>query len=107
MNSTIGIGIIDYGYWGPNLARNFAAQDGARVAVIADGNSARHAAAARAYPSLRPHHHAFAGPDPARRCGCRCHRRSIQIEIHFRFHPPGEALQVSKCFPFAHFISLY
>jgi predicted dehydrogenase len=53
VNSTIGIGIIGYGYWGPNLARNFAAQDGARVAVIADGNSARHAAAAHAHPSAR------------------------------------------------------
>ena len=27
----IGIGIIGYGYWGPNLLRNFTLADGARV----------------------------------------------------------------------------
>lgn len=32
----IGVAIIGYGYWGPNLARNFAATDGARVACIAE-----------------------------------------------------------------------
>ena len=25
---TIGVGVIGYGYWGPNLVRNFAAQGG-------------------------------------------------------------------------------
>lgn len=50
MKSDIGIGVIGYGYWGPNLARNFAAQEGAHVAAIADASAARQAAAARAHP---------------------------------------------------------
>jgi predicted dehydrogenase len=53
VKSTIGVGVIGYGYWGPNLARNFAAQEGVRLAVIAETNPARHAAAAHAHPSAR------------------------------------------------------
>jgi hypothetical protein len=30
----------------------------------------------------------------------------MQTEIHFRFHPLGEALQAPRCFPFPHLISL-
>jgi hypothetical protein len=33
-------------------------------------------------------------------------RRGIPTEIHIRFHPPGEARQVPKSFPWAHWISL-
>jgi len=32
----INIGVIGYGYWGPNLVRNFAELDGATVAAVAD-----------------------------------------------------------------------
>ena len=32
----IGVGIIGYGYWGPQLARNFAALAGARLIAICD-----------------------------------------------------------------------
>lgn len=32
----INIGVIGYGYWGPNLVRNFAELDGATVAGVAD-----------------------------------------------------------------------
>ena len=32
----ISIGIIGYGYWGPNLVRNFAEMNGATVAAVAD-----------------------------------------------------------------------
>lgn len=34
--STIGIGVIGYGYWGPNLVRNFAEAPGARVVAVSD-----------------------------------------------------------------------
>jgi hypothetical protein len=33
-------------------------------------------------------------------------RRGIPTAIHIRFHPPGEARQVPKSFPWAHWISL-
>ena len=32
----INIGVIGYGYWGPNLVRNFAELGGATVAGVAD-----------------------------------------------------------------------
>ena len=32
----IGIGVIGYGYWGPNLVRNFAEVPGTRVAMVSD-----------------------------------------------------------------------
>ena len=32
----IGIGVIGYGYWGPNLARNFAETPGAQLRAICD-----------------------------------------------------------------------
>ena len=49
----IGIGIIGYGYWGPNLARNFADLPGARLVAIADGDPASRAAAQARHPGLR------------------------------------------------------
>ncbi|MES1198886.1 MAG: Gfo/Idh/MocA family oxidoreductase, partial [Pseudomonadota bacterium] len=32
----INIGVIGYGYWGPNLVRNFAELPGARIHSVAD-----------------------------------------------------------------------
>ena len=37
----INIGIIGYGYWGPNLVRNFAETPGATVAAVADLDPAK------------------------------------------------------------------
>jgi predicted dehydrogenase len=33
---TVGVGVIGYGYWGPNLVRNFANTEGARVISVSD-----------------------------------------------------------------------
>ena len=49
----IGVGIIGYGYWGPNLARNFADQSNAAVRVVCDLRDQRRAAATRQYPHIR------------------------------------------------------
>jgi predicted dehydrogenase len=35
-SSVVGVGIVGYGYWGPNLARNFANTEGARVISVSD-----------------------------------------------------------------------
>jgi predicted dehydrogenase len=43
-------GLIGYGYWGPNLARNLADTDGVELSVIADARPERRAAAARHHP---------------------------------------------------------
>jgi predicted dehydrogenase len=30
------VGVIGYGYWGPNIVRNFHAQDDSRVVMVCD-----------------------------------------------------------------------
>lgn len=47
----IGIGVIGYGYWGPNLVRNFAEAPGAKLIGISDSRSERLDQARRRYPS--------------------------------------------------------
>ena len=49
----IGVGLIGYGYWGPNLARNFSAQPDCSLVSICDSNPARTELARRHYPSAR------------------------------------------------------
>jgi predicted dehydrogenase len=46
------IGVIGYGYWGPNLVRNFAEYPGSEVVRIADVRQERLAPIARTYPSV-------------------------------------------------------
>ena len=47
----IGIGVIGYGYWGPNLVRNFAETPRARLVGISDSRTDRLDQARRRYPS--------------------------------------------------------
>lgn len=49
----IGIAIVGYGYWGPNLARSFAEVDGCRVAAVVDASPAALARAAKRHPAAR------------------------------------------------------
>jgi predicted dehydrogenase len=49
----ISIGVIGYGYWGPNLVRNFMEAPGSTVAAVCDLRSERLAEAHRRYPSIR------------------------------------------------------
>src|SRR4029453_18866555 len=51
-NGMIRIGIIGYGYWGPNLVRNFADSRGAEVAAVADIDPARLATLRRRFPAI-------------------------------------------------------
>jgi predicted dehydrogenase len=46
------IGLIGYGYWGPNLARNLAETDGLRLTAIAERRSERRQLAARQHPGV-------------------------------------------------------
>ena len=48
----INIGVIGYGYWGPNIVRNFGGLEGAAVRTICDGNAQSLERARRAYPSI-------------------------------------------------------
>ena len=49
----INIGIIGYGYWGPNLVRNFAETPGATVAAVADLDKAKLELVQRRYPAVK------------------------------------------------------
>src|SRR5882724_10688858 len=46
------IGVIGYGYWGPNLVRNFAELEGAEVKWCADRRADRRALVKKRYPSI-------------------------------------------------------
>jgi predicted dehydrogenase len=50
--SSVGIGVIGYGYWGPNLVRNFAETEGARVVAVSDLAPAKLVSAARRHPGI-------------------------------------------------------
>jgi predicted dehydrogenase len=49
----IGIGVIGYGYWGPNLVRNFAEIPGSRVIAVSDLRAERLAPVQARYPSVK------------------------------------------------------
>jgi predicted dehydrogenase len=51
--SPLRIGVIGYGYWGPNLVRNFAAGPRTRVVAIAEAAAGRRQAAATNVPHIR------------------------------------------------------
>lgn len=46
------LGLIGYGYWGPNLFRNFMSTENACVAAVCDRDSERLRKAASAYPAV-------------------------------------------------------
>src|SRR5215471_21297287 len=48
----IGIGVVGYGYWGPNLVRNFASTVRAQVIAICDMDSSNLDRGKRLYPSV-------------------------------------------------------
>lgn len=52
-SETIRIGVIGYGYWGPNLVRNFAEVAGSEVVAVSDLNTLRLAQVRGRYPSIK------------------------------------------------------
>jgi predicted dehydrogenase len=48
----IKVGIIGYGYWGPNLTRNFYTSDHYQVELVCDAKPERRQLAQRTYPSI-------------------------------------------------------
>ncbi|MCW2283334.1 putative dehydrogenase [Rhodoblastus acidophilus] len=51
-SSQLGVGVVGYGYWGPNLVRNFAGSTAARVVAVADRDPLRLAALTRNHPGV-------------------------------------------------------
>ena len=46
------IGLIGFGYWGPNLVRNFSSQKEGEVTVIAEAREERHLQISKLYPEI-------------------------------------------------------
>ena len=46
------VGVIGYGYWGPNIVRNFHALDGSRVVMIADKSPDALKRASKSFPGI-------------------------------------------------------
>lgn len=49
----IKFGVIGYGYWGPNLVRNFAEANGAEIAAVADVDTSKLDIVNKRYPAVR------------------------------------------------------
>jgi len=49
----ISIGLIGYGYWGPNLVRNFSNQKNGKVVVLAESRIERHEQISKNYPDIK------------------------------------------------------
>jgi predicted dehydrogenase len=49
----INVGIIGYGYWGPNLVRNFSEAPESRIVAVSDRRPARLAKASDRYPGIK------------------------------------------------------
>lgn len=52
MTNTVNIGVIGYGYWGPNLVRNFSEIPGAAVKMVSDFKPELLAKAQARYPTI-------------------------------------------------------
>ena len=48
----IKIAVVGYGYWGPNLVRNFARSNNCQVAIVSDFDASKLASCARQYPGI-------------------------------------------------------
>jgi predicted dehydrogenase len=46
------IGVIGYGYWGPNIVRNLHSLEGCQIAAVSDQNPAALERVTRTYPGL-------------------------------------------------------
>lgn len=62
----IKVGVIGYGYWGPNLVRNFSEAPGSKVIAVSDLRPERLAQVQARYPGVKTtvdHRELFADPD--------------------------------------------
>ncbi|MBV8172585.1 MAG: Gfo/Idh/MocA family oxidoreductase [Candidatus Eremiobacteraeota bacterium] len=48
--ASLNVALVGYGYWGPNVARNFSQIDGARISYICDLDDDRRARARQSFP---------------------------------------------------------
>ena len=51
--STVNLGLIGYGYWGPNLVRNFYSVNGCNVRMVVDARQERLNLVSKNYPAIQ------------------------------------------------------
>ncbi len=49
----IKVGVVGYGYWGPNIVRNFNSLDDVQVTAVCDQNDKVHKAISKLYPNIK------------------------------------------------------
>ncbi len=49
----LNVGVIGYGYWGPNIVRNFSSAEGARVTMVCDKRADALKSVQRDFPAIR------------------------------------------------------
>jgi len=49
----VGVGFVGYGYWGPNLVRNFSEVDGCDVVAVSDFRRERLSLVSKRYPKVK------------------------------------------------------
>jgi len=79
------IGIIGYGYWGPNILRNFSSIEGAQVVSVCDIDRQLLARAKKAFPSMRA------------TCDCRELTSSPDIDAVAVITPVSTHYELAKC----------
>jgi predicted dehydrogenase len=87
----IGVAVIGYGYWGPNLARCFAETDDCRLVAVVDQSPAALARAGKRYPYARllsDWREALADPD--------VHAVAIATPVRTHFEIADAALQAGR-----------
>ena len=52
-SDTVRVGVIGYGYWGPNIVRNVSGLENCQLVAICDQNPAALKRAARLYPGVQ------------------------------------------------------
>src|SRR6476469_910012 len=52
-SNVVRVGVIGYGYWGPNIVRNFHSLDNCQVVTVCDKSTAALRRASKANPSVR------------------------------------------------------
>ena len=49
----VSVGLIGYGYWGPNMARNIQENNNMKLSIICDSNAYNLQRASQRYPHVR------------------------------------------------------
>src|SRR5215216_2695620 len=52
-DQVVGVGVVGYGYWGPNLVRNFGMTPVARMVAVSDLSAERLASVRALYPTIK------------------------------------------------------